>query len=71
MVFSNALGTAFGDFLVDVAGLGYGGAALVCTAVIALVLVLHYTRAMNEIAVLDRLHLYPPVRRDLRRSSDQ
>ena len=51
VVFSNALGTAFGDFLVDVAGLGYGGAALVCTAVIALVLVLHYTRAMNEIAL--------------------
>lgn len=51
VLFSNALGTAFGDFLVDVAGLGYGGAALVCTGVIAVVMVLHYARAMNEIAL--------------------
>lgn len=51
VVFSNALGTAFGDFLVDVAGLGYFGAAMVCTAVIALVLILHYTRALNEIVL--------------------
>ncbi|PHP65230.1 hypothetical protein CSC94_20175 [Zhengella mangrovi] len=51
VVFSNSLGTAFGDFLVDNAGLGYVEAALVCTAVIGLVLTLHYTRAMNDIAL--------------------
>lgn len=51
VVFSNSLGTAFGDMLVDVVGLGYVNAALVCTAVIAVVLVLHYTKAMNDIAL--------------------
>ncbi len=51
VVFSNSLGTAFGDFLVDNLGLGYMNAALVCTAVIAAVLVLHYTKSMNDIAL--------------------
>ncbi len=51
VVFSNSLGTAFGDFLVDNLGLGYMDAALICTAIIAAVLILHYTRAMNEIAL--------------------
>lgn len=51
VVFSNSLGTAFGDFLVDVAGLSYMSAALVCTAVIAVVLVLHHTKTMNDIAL--------------------
>ncbi len=51
VVFSNSLGTAFGDMLVDVVGLGYVNAALVCTAVIAVVLVLHYTKVMNDIAL--------------------
>ncbi|WP_420406504.1 hypothetical protein [Hoeflea sp.] len=49
VVFSNSLGTAFGDYLVVVAGLGYVNAALVCTGVIGLVLVLHYTKAMNDV----------------------
>ncbi|MEO4044973.1 hypothetical protein AAFN47_25520 [Hoeflea sp. CAU 1731] len=49
VVFSNSLGTAFGDYLVDVAGLGYVNAALVCTGVIGLVLVLHHTKAMNDV----------------------
>lgn len=51
VVFSNSLGTAFGDFLVDNVGLGYVDAALICTAIIVVVLILHYTRAMNEIAL--------------------
>lgn len=51
VVFSNSLGTAFGDLLVDAAGLSYVSAALVCTAVIAGVLVLHYKKAMNDIAL--------------------
>ena len=51
VVFSNSLGTAFGDFLVDVVGMSFVQGALVCAAVIGLVLVLHYTRAMNEVAL--------------------
>lgn len=51
VLFSNSLGTAFGDFLVDNIGLGYLQGAAVCSAVIALVLVLHRTRAVNEIAL--------------------
>ncbi|MCC0064939.1 MAG: hypothetical protein H6895_12740 [Defluviimonas sp.] len=51
VLFSNSLGTAFGDFLVDNLGLGYMTAAAVCTAVIAVVLVLHRARAMNHIAL--------------------
>ena len=51
VLFSNSLGTAFGDFLVDDMGLGYVAAAALCTAIIAGVMVLHYTRSMNEIAL--------------------
>lgn len=51
VVFSNSLGTAFGDFLVDVAGLGYVYGAVVCAAVIGAVLALHYTKAINDIAL--------------------
>lgn len=51
VLFSNSLGTAFGDYLVDDAGLGYMIAALVCSAIIAVVLILHYRKAMNEIAL--------------------
>lgn len=51
VVFSNSLGTAFGDFLVDNLGLGYMIASAICTAIIGAVLILHYTRAMNEIAL--------------------
>ncbi|AWZ01357.1 hypothetical protein RHODOSMS8_01822 [Rhodobiaceae bacterium] len=51
VVFSNSLGTAFGDFLVDVIGLSYIYGAMVTMGVIALVLLLHYTKAMNDIAL--------------------
>ena len=51
VLFSNSLGTAFGDFLVDNLNLGYLAAAMVCTAVIAVVALLHHTRAMNDIAL--------------------
>lgn len=49
VIFSNSLGTAFGDFLVDVVGLSYMGGALVTMGVIGVVLVLHYAKAMNDI----------------------
>lgn len=51
VLFSNSLGTAYGDFLVDDMGLGYLFAAIVCTAVILGVLVLHHKRLMNDIAL--------------------
>lgn len=51
VLFSNSLGTAFGDWLVDGLGLSYLGGALVCLGVIAAVLVAHYTKVMNEVAV--------------------
>ena len=51
VLFSNSLGTAFGDFLVDVVSLGYLPAALITSGVIGIVLALHYVRAFNEIAL--------------------
>ena len=51
VLFSNSLGTAFGDFLVDVIGLSYLQGAMVTMGVIGVVLGLHYTKAMNEIAL--------------------
>lgn len=51
VLFSNSLGTAFGDYLVDVVGLSYSMGAVVTMGVIAVVLVLHYTKAMNDIAL--------------------
>ena len=51
VLFSNSLGTAFGDFLVDVVNLSYVQGALVTMGVIATVLVLHYTKALNDIAL--------------------
>ena len=51
VLFSNSLGTAFGDFLVDVVNLSYIQGAIVTMGVIAVVLILHYTKAMNDIAL--------------------
>jgi len=51
VVFSNSLGTAFGDMLVDVIGLTFWQGALVTAGVIAVVLALHYTKAVNDIAL--------------------
>ena len=49
VVFSNSLGTAFGDFLTDTAGLGYGMGALVTAGVIGVVLLLHYGTKLNDV----------------------
>lgn len=51
VVFSNSLGTAFGDFLVDVVGLSFITGSLVTAAIIAIVAILHYTKSMNDIAL--------------------
>lgn len=49
ILFSNSLGTAFGDFLSDVIGLSYLQGALVTAAIIAFVVVLHYFTKLNHI----------------------
>ncbi len=49
VVFSNSLGTAFGDFLVDNAGFSYIQGALVTASVIGVVIALHYATKINEI----------------------
>ncbi len=49
ILFSNSLGTAFGDYLSDVAGLSYLVGALVTASVIAVVLLLHYFTGLNRI----------------------
>lgn len=49
VVFSNSLGTAFGDALVDAVGLSYLQGALVCSGVIAVVLLLHYLARVNGV----------------------
>jgi uncharacterized membrane-anchored protein len=51
VLFSNSLGTAFGDFLVDNLGLTFIQGALVTAAVIALVGLLHYYRTVNDVAL--------------------
>ena len=51
VTFSNSLGTAFGDSLVDVLGLSYVQGALITAAVIAVVLALHYLTSINKVAL--------------------
>ena len=51
VTFSNSLGTAFGDSLVDVLGLSYVQGALVTASVIAVVLALHYLTSINKVAL--------------------
>lgn len=51
VIFSNSLGTAFGDALVDVVGLSYVQGALVTAGVIGIVLALHYATNFNRIAL--------------------
>lgn len=49
VVFSNSLGTAFGDYLVSDLGLHYLQGALVTASVIGIVVALHYFTALNEV----------------------
>lgn len=51
IVFSNSLGTAFGDFLTDNLGLSYVQGALITASIIGLVISLHYLTQINEIAL--------------------
>lgn len=49
VLFSNSLGTAFGDFLVDDAGLSFIQGALVTASVIAVVAALHYLTRLSDV----------------------
>lgn len=49
VLFSNSLGTAFGDYLSDNIGLSYLMGALVTASIIALVIGLHYFTKANQI----------------------
>lgn len=49
ILFSNSLGTAFGDMLSDTFGLGYINGALITAAVIALVIVAHFVTRLDEL----------------------
>lgn len=49
ILFSNSLGTAFGDFLSDNVGLSYLQGAMVTAGVILIVVLLHYITKINHI----------------------
>jgi len=49
ILFSNSLGTAFGDFLGDYFGLSYLSGALITGAVILVVVLLHYLTKINHV----------------------
>lgn len=49
VLFSNSLGTAFGDYLSDNIGLSYLNGALVTAAIIIIVILLHYFTKINHI----------------------
>jgi len=49
VLFSNSLGTAFGDYLTDDAGLSFLQGAGVTAGVIAIVALLHYFTSMNDV----------------------
>lgn len=49
ILFSNSLGTAFGDFLSDNVGLSYFDGAIVTASIILIVVFIHYSTKINEI----------------------
>ena len=48
ILFSNSLGTAFGDYLSDVIGLSYLNGAMVTAGIILFVVLLHYLTRINH-----------------------
>ncbi len=51
ILFSNSLGTAFGDFLSDNIGLSYLDGALITAAIIIIVVLLHYFTKINHVVL--------------------
>jgi uncharacterized membrane-anchored protein len=49
ILFSNTLGTALGDFLADDSGLGFGGSALLITAVLILVILAYFFTKISRV----------------------
>jgi len=49
ITFSQTLGTALGDWFADTAGLGYWGSALVISAILLVILVLHLRRMVEGV----------------------
>jgi uncharacterized membrane-anchored protein len=49
VIFSNSLGTAFGDFLVSDVGLNYLQGAFVTAGIIGFVVALHYLTSINDV----------------------
>ena len=49
ILFSNTLGTALGDFLADDSGLGFGGSALLISAVLLLVVLAYYFTKISRV----------------------
>jgi uncharacterized membrane-anchored protein len=49
VLFSNSLGTAFGDYLSDVVGFSYLQGALITAGIIIFVVLLHYLTKLNEV----------------------
>lgn len=48
ILFSNTLGTAFGDFLADSSGLGFEGGALLITSMLALIVLANYCTQISK-----------------------
>ncbi|MFZ2283459.1 MAG: hypothetical protein WAV86_06255 [Lutibacter sp.] len=51
ILFSNSLGTAFGDYLSDVVGLSFLNGAIVTAGIILIVVLLHYLTKINHIVL--------------------
>lgn len=51
ILFSNSLGTAFGDFLSDDVGLSYLTGALITAAIIIIVILMHYFTKINHVVL--------------------
>ena len=51
ILFSNTLGTALGDFLADDSGFGFGGSALLITAVLGLVVLAYYFTKISRVVL--------------------
>jgi uncharacterized membrane-anchored protein len=51
ILFSNTLGTALGDFLADDSGLGFGGSALLISAVLLVVILAYYFTRISRIVL--------------------
>ncbi len=51
VLFSNSLGTAFGDYLSDILGFSYLQGALITASIIIIVVLLHYATKINEVVL--------------------